>query len=119
MSQNAAPDPSKGRLTARHQAAIAALMTGASITAAANAAGVDRRTMQRWLRDNEAFNRELEHRQEEAFASVRPRVSAIVDEALHRLHLGVLGNDADLIDMQGQVLDRAGVFRVYKKWPAP
>jgi len=67
------------RLTGRQLAAIARLMAGDNVTRAAEACGIPRRTLTRWLAE-ETFTRALEAAQTAAIAdSVRHLAGALSD----------------------------------------
>ena len=82
-------DQSRGRtLTAQHAAALAALSEGSTVTAAAEAAGVQRETVSRWINDPnhplaQAWARLADEAVEEARRSLRRHtgvaVSTLVD----------------------------------------
>ncbi len=58
MTQNPTPDPERD-LSASQLKALGALLSGEAITRAAEAAGVDRSTVHRWLREDWSFQAAL------------------------------------------------------------
>jgi hypothetical protein len=55
MQQNAPVEEPGDGLSPTQETGLAALLTGATVTAAADAAGVDRATVHRWLKDDFTF----------------------------------------------------------------
>lgn len=111
MPQNATGTGPNSRLTAKQRAAISALMSGASVSGAAKTAGVDRSTLHRWMRGHTAFHREMETLGDEAFLSVRHRLTGVAEKAVERLEIGILANDPALIGANAQLLEKLGVLR--------
>jgi hypothetical protein len=72
----------RAREQRRRDLFLEALATGASITAAARAAGVDRRTPYKWREGNAAFD-------EEWVSHMESGTDALEDEARRRAHDGV------------------------------
>lgn len=72
----------RAREERRRQRFLEALSSGASITAAARAAGVDRRTPYKWRESNPAFD-------EEWVSHLEAGTDALEDEARRRAHDGV------------------------------
>ncbi len=82
--------PSKRRLSAAEMTAIQHLMSGSSVTAAAEAAGVDRTTLHRWMRSKAHFREALDQNREDLQATFALRLVAIADTAIDGLRGGVL-----------------------------
>ncbi len=82
--------PPKRRLSAAEMTAIQHLLSGSSVTAAAEAAGVDRTTLHRWMRRKVHFREALTRAQEELEATFALRLVTIIDTAIDRLQGGVL-----------------------------
>ena len=82
--------PSKRRLSAAEMTAIQHLMSGSSVTAAAEAAGVDRTTLHRWMRHKVHFREALDQNREDLQATFDARLTALVDVAIDGLQGGVL-----------------------------
>ncbi len=80
----------KPRLSAAEMTAIQHLLSGSSVTAAAEAAGVDRTTLHRWMRRKVHFREALTRAQEELEATFALRLVTIIDTAIDRLQGGVL-----------------------------
>src|SRR5215510_15130517 len=82
VRQNATPTTGPSPL--QHQA-ILALAGGASITSAAEAAGVDRSTIYRWLRDDAAFVVELNRAKRDHLDRVRGELRSLASDAVKAL----------------------------------
>lgn len=82
-------------LTAKQRRAIAALLSGATKTQAASAAGVTARTLARW-RDDDAFSAELKRITRQATDDAAVRLSGMVDKSL--TVIGSLLDDANAAD---------------------
>ncbi len=82
--------PPKRRLSAAEMTAIQHLLSGSSVTAAAEAAGVDRTTLHRWMGRKVHFREALTRAQEELEATFALRLVTIIDTAIDRLQGGVL-----------------------------
>ena len=80
----------KPRLSAAEMTAIQHLMSGSSVTAAAEAAGVDRTTLHRWMRHKVHFREALDQNREDLQATFDARLTALVDVAIDGLKGGVL-----------------------------
>lgn len=94
-----APDQSQesdpvSRLTAAQQLALHHLAAGASIRDAANKAGVGRRTLHRWMRDEPDFAAAYNAWRRELIDSARARALAMTDDALATIRHAILGGDA-------------------------
>jgi len=70
------------RLTAAQERAMDALMTGASVTAAAKVAGVNRNTVSDWLNRHTGFVAEYGRRRRELWSALRGRLSALATKAV-------------------------------------
>jgi hypothetical protein len=62
--------------------ALAALLRGTTVTAAAEAAGVDRATVHRWLRHDTDFQAELNRGKAELLDAVRAELRALASDAV-------------------------------------
>jgi hypothetical protein len=65
---------------------IAALVTGANVTSATKAAGVDRGTFYKWMKNDADFAAELNRAQKEREIAFRAQLDSLTDEALDALH---------------------------------
>ncbi len=74
--------------------AITALVSGMTQDAAAKAAGIGRRTLVRWLREDAKFQAALEAARREVFAGAADRAGSRVDKALDTLE-GLLASELD------------------------
>ena len=72
--------------------AIQALLEEPSVSAAAEAAGLNRRTLQRWLVDDD-FRRQLREARSESFSQARSRLCYAANEAVDVLLRGLRGED--------------------------
>jgi hypothetical protein len=79
VRQNATPETTSNPCQLR---AIAALVGGATVTAAAQAAGVSRATVHRWLADDHDFASELALAKIEQAAALKVRLRALGDLAV-------------------------------------
>jgi len=80
MTENAKVSHKAPGLTGRQLAAIARLMAGDNVTRAAEASGVPRRTLTRWLTE-ETFTRALEAAQTAAIADSVRHLAGALSEA--------------------------------------
>ena len=80
MTENAKVSHKEPRLTGRQLAAIARLMAGDNVTRAAEACGIPRRTLTRWLTE-EPFTRALEAAQTAAIADSVRHLAGALSEA--------------------------------------
>jgi hypothetical protein len=78
------PDPDPGKDRARRDQAVLLLASGASVSHAATAAGVDRRTIARWQR-HESFRRRVAEARAEMFARSVGLMAAAQAKAVARL----------------------------------
>ncbi|HEV2293877.1 MAG TPA: hypothetical protein VGR35_08465 [Tepidisphaeraceae bacterium] len=69
-------------LTPAQATALDALLSGTSVKATAELAGVDRRTVHRWLTECEPFRNELALRRREMWRRASDRLRALVGPAL-------------------------------------
>jgi hypothetical protein len=86
LSQNAT-------LSGPHQTAMDALLAGKNITAAAQAAGVDRTTLHRWLRDDPDFVAIYNARRRDLAASAQGRLLATVEAATATVEKAIADGD--------------------------
>src|SRR5262249_15361106 len=82
VQQNATP--AAGPSHSQHQA-ILALAGGASITSAAEAAGIDRSTIYRWLRHDAEFVVELNRSKRDHLDRVRGELRSLASDAVKAL----------------------------------
>ena len=78
------------------------------MTAAAEAAGVDRTTLYRWLRNKQHFQEALDRALEELEATFAPRLTAVADEAIDRLKGAIWAEDSKT---SLAVLEKLGLLR--------
>ena len=81
---------SKRGVSAAELKPIEAIVSGKTMTAAAEAAGVDRTTLYRWQRTNAPFREAMAQAREELEATFALRRAAIADTAFEGLQGGVL-----------------------------
>jgi len=81
-------------LTPKQQKALDALLRGCTQEAAAREAGVHRRTLERWIRQNAAFQQALRDAERDALARVSRRLAALADSACDALAQALAGNAA-------------------------
>ena len=79
------------RLTGKKKLAADALLNGASVTAAATAAGVDRVSLWRWTKDDPAFGDALRTGTDAALVAAARRLKVATDSAVTTL-LDILEN---------------------------
>jgi hypothetical protein len=77
--------PEHGGLSSAQHVAIGALMTGDTVTAAAQVAGVNRETVSRWLNHDPAFRVELGRQRAALHAAVDDRLRNLTGQALDTL----------------------------------
>jgi hypothetical protein len=77
--------PEPGALSPAQHVALGALMTGQTITDAAQAAGVNRETVSRWLNHDAAFQAELGRQRAALHAAVDDRLRNLTSQALDTL----------------------------------
>ncbi len=73
--------PQNAALCGTQLTAIDGIVSGKSITAAAHAAGIDRGTLHRWLRDDPTFRAVYHERRADLVASAQGRLLTIVEKA--------------------------------------
>jgi len=78
-------------LTAKQQKALDALLRGCSQEAAAHAAGVNRRTLGRWMSQNAAFQRALRAAEQEALKRIHRRLVGLAESACDALARALQG----------------------------
>jgi hypothetical protein len=81
-------------LTGAQQIALEQLLGGATMTAAANAASVDRSTVWRWQQHDANFIAELNRRRSELRAAHEARLGSLVDRALTAVEKALESGDA-------------------------
>lgn len=81
-------------LTAPQEAAITALLTGSNISEAAGWAEVDRTTIHRWLREDFAFQAELNRRKHELRSGLQDRLMRLAGKATACVEAAVDAGDA-------------------------
>ncbi len=81
-------------LSPTQQKALSALGEGATITAAADAAGVDRTTVHRWLRDDFAFQAEWNRLRAEIRKDNVARIEHLADSAFDAVRTAIEAGDA-------------------------
>lgn len=91
MQQNATLEPPL--LAAQQEAAIAALLAGKSVTAAAKAAEVDRSTVHRWLKDDFLFQTSLSRGRQELRDGLQGRLLAMAEQAMDTVEKRIKGGD--------------------------
>lgn len=94
------------QLSSTQLTALEALLTGASVTEAAERAGVDRTTVSRWKNRDPEFMAALNARKRDVWERARSRLLAAVDEAVDTL-VERASEDPWVAD---RLLQRAGVF---------
>lgn len=75
----------KPTLSAPQEAALAALLSGATVTEAAKAADVTRQTVSGWINQNADFIAEYRNRRAELWDAARARIEALIPKALDTL----------------------------------
>jgi transposase-like protein len=86
--------PSKRRLSAAEWRAVEAIVSGETMKAAAEAAGVDRTTLYRWIRNKPHFQEALEKALTELEATFAPRLTAAANDAIDRVKAGIWMDDS-------------------------
>src|SRR5215510_13573473 len=79
MQRNATP--ATDSLTPTQEKALAALLAGKTVTAAATAAEVDRTTVHRWLKDDFTFRAALNRGQRDLREAMQARVMGLAEKA--------------------------------------
>lgn len=80
-------------LTSQQQQAIAALLSHASITEAATAVGVNRRTLTRWMAD-ETFRDKLRQAESEVLSSITRQLGRLSEKSIRALEDALDNEDA-------------------------
>lgn len=93
----------------KRDVAAAAIASGASLKVAAAEAGVGRRTMTRWVNDDEEFKRKVESEAKSRLAKIREYALDQGLDVMRALVAAALDGD---VRAQCAVLDRIGVHRV-------
>ncbi|MBN1458890.1 MAG: helix-turn-helix domain-containing protein [Armatimonadetes bacterium] len=96
MPQNDTPQDRKGSLKPKQSIALGALATGATVREAAKRAGVARETVQRWLREDWAFQAALNAERTELRRVLRFRLQALAESAVDTVTKAVEGGDAPI-----------------------
>jgi hypothetical protein len=91
MRQNATP--ADGALTPAQEAALAALLAGQTVTDAAVAAGVDRTTVHRWLKEDFAFQAAFNGGRQELRQALQGRLLALAEKAVGAVEATVSAGD--------------------------
>ncbi len=81
-------------LTPKQQKALNALLRGCTREASAREAGVHRRTLERWMRQNAAFQQALRDAERDALTRVSRRLAALAGQACDTLRDALAGNAA-------------------------
>src|SRR3954470_11486988 len=89
--QNATP--TGGGLTPAQEGAVAALLAGKTVTEAAAAAGADRTTVHRWLKDDFAFLAAYNRGRREMREALQGRLMALADKAVGAVESAVAAGD--------------------------
>ena len=79
-------ESTKSTLTTQQCEVIVAVVSGATVTAATKAAGVDRTTFYLWIRRDADFVEELNRAQKEREIAVLAQLHSLTDPALDALH---------------------------------
>ena len=94
MQQNATGgENERADLPPQQTLVLAALLTGATITAAAEVAEVDRTTVHRWLREDFAFQAVLNAAQRDLRREVASRLDHVVQAAVETISAAVESGD--------------------------
>lgn len=81
-------------LTEVQERALELLLAGKTVTATAEAVGVDRRTVSRWRLEDAAFMAELNKRRLELRDAARAKLMAMVGTAIDAIHLSIAEGNA-------------------------
>jgi hypothetical protein len=106
------PPDEPRRLSPQQQAALKQLLMGASITKAAQAAGVTRQTVSEWSNHHHAFQAELTRRRAEALRDVQQRLeeaALMAVEVLAQIAADPAVAAGDRIKASGAILERCGL----------
>ncbi len=74
--------------------ALAALLSGSTVTAAAEAGGVSRETVHKWMREDFEFQAELERGKRELMQSSQMRLFKVVEDAVDSVHKAIQEGDS-------------------------
>jgi hypothetical protein len=91
MRQNATG--AEKTLTPAQERALAALLTGKTVTAAADDAQVDRTTVHRWLKDDFVFQAALNRGRRDLYEALRVRLMTLADKAVECLERSLAEGD--------------------------
>ena len=84
-NQQKSSKSTKSTLSTKQIEVIAAVVSGATVTAATKTAGVDRSTFYLWMRSDADFVAELDRAQKERETTVRAHLDSFTDAALDAL----------------------------------
>ena len=85
--------PQNATLSSRQEQALAALLAGQTVTAAAEVAGVDRTSVHRWLREDYTFQAALNRGKRELRDAVQARLMRLGEAAAGVVATAVQGGD--------------------------
>lgn len=91
--QSSTPDGASKGLNPRQLVVLEQLLAGASVTKAAEAAGVDRTTVHRWLREDWAFQAAHHRAQRDLRRAVEARLPHLVEAAVETVQAAVRDGD--------------------------
>jgi hypothetical protein len=93
MQRNATAGDEFGDLSPVMEQVVVALVAGSTVTKAAEAAGVDRTTVHRWLRDNWTFQAALNRARREFRDGVRSHLEKVAERAVQTVSEAVEAGD--------------------------
>ncbi len=93
MRQNATDESEPDDLPPTQERVVAALITGSTVTRAAELAGVDRTTVHRWLRNNWDFQAALNRARREFRDSLGARLENIAERAIQTVDEAIGAGD--------------------------
>lgn len=86
--------PQNATLSPSQENALAALLAGSTVSDAGDAAGVDRTTVHRWMREDDDFRAELNCRRNELRAVQQDRLTRLCDKAVTCVESALDSGDA-------------------------
>jgi len=89
MPQNTTPE----KLTAQQERVLERLLTGETVTAAAEAVGVDRSTVHRWLREDLKFQAAYNRQRRELQEAYAARMLSLADHAIATVEHAITNGD--------------------------
>ena len=92
MQQNPTPS-TQATVTPKQEAVLQQLLTGSSISAAADTTGIDRTTIHRWLRDDDAFAAALNRGRAELRREMEGRLEELTRKAVETVLRACEKND--------------------------